>query len=158
MTRYLFALTTLVLACGPSSSEIKAAKTARYTCDFDPVFNAVIEVVKEETPPLGETDPERGVVMSQFRWHSSSGMRKEAGAAELDQGDVGFVLVVALVKDDAGFGIRTFPKVFSQAPDTPRGREMSRDDANWPGWADGKADKVQLAIHQKLSSCAAKRP
>ncbi|HEU5060407.1 MAG TPA: hypothetical protein VFU21_27940 [Kofleriaceae bacterium] len=52
--------------------------------------------------------------------------------------------------------IRTFPKVFSQSPDTPRGRELSRDDANWPGWADGKADKVHLAIHQKLSGCATK--
>jgi hypothetical protein len=158
MIRSLLLAAATLAACGPSSAEIKQARTARYTCEFDQVFKAMIEVVKEETPPLGETDPERGVVMSDFRWHSSSGMRKEAGATQVEQGDVGFVLVVAAVKDDAGFGIRTFPKVFSQSPDTPRGRELSRDDANWPGWADGKADKVQLAIHQKLSGCAARSP
>lgn len=156
MSRLFVSLAAALAACGPSSSEIKQAKTARYTCEFDQIFKTVIEVVKEETPPLGETDPERGVVMSDFRWHSSSGMRKESGATDVVQGDLGFVLVVALVKDDAGFGIRTFPRVFSQAPDTPRGREMSRDDANWPGWAEGKADKVQIGIHEKLSSCAAR--
>lgn len=156
MMRPLLALAAALFACGPSSSEIKQAKTARYTCDYDQIFQTALEVVKEETPPVGAADPERGLVTSDFRWHSSSGMRKASGATVVEQGDVGFVVEVAIGKDAAGFHIRTVPRVFSQSPDTPRGREMSHEDANWPGWADAKADTVQLQIHEKLSSCAAK--
>ena len=158
MTRTLFALTAFLMACGPSSSEIKAAKTARYTCEYERIFQTAVEVVKEETPPLGETIPEKGYVASDFRWHSSSGMRKESGATQVDAGDVGFLVEVAIRKDATGFFIQAIPRVFSQSPDTPRGREMSHDDANWPPWADGKADKVSLGIHEKLSGCAAKGP
>lgn len=157
MNRTLFALTALI-ACGPSSSEIKAAKTARYTCEYERIFQTAVEVVKEETPPLGETIPEKGYVASDFRWHSSSGMRKESGATQVGTGDVGFLVEVAIRKDGAGFFIQAIPRVFSQSPDTPRGRQMNHDDANWPPWADGKADKVQIAIHEKLSGCAAKGP
>jgi hypothetical protein len=151
------ALAALALvACGPSSAEIKQARTATYTCEFEKVFQAAVDVVKEETPPLGIADPQRGLVASDFRWHSASGMKKEAGSAVLDEGDVGFLVEVAIGEVEGGFRIRSLPRVFSQAPDTPRGREMSREDANWPGWADGKADAVQLEIHEKLSACAAK--
>jgi hypothetical protein len=156
MTRHLVALAAALAACGPSSGEIKQAKTARYTCPGEQVFQAAVDAVKEETPPVGAADPGSGVVTSDFRWHSSSGMRKEAGAAQLDQGDVGFVVEVYIGKDQVGYHIRTRPRVFSQSPDTPRGREMTREDANWPGWAEGKADRVQIMIHEKLSGCAAK--
>lgn len=155
MTR-LLAVAVALAACGPSSSEMKEVKAARYTCEYDQIFQAVVEVVSEETPPIGETDQERGLVSSDFRWHSTSGMRKEKGATQLSQGDVGFVLHVAIGKDDAGFHFRTQPRIFSQSPDSPRGREMIREDANWPGWADAKADSVQFKIHEKLSSCAAR--
>jgi hypothetical protein len=154
--RRLLVIGLALAACGPSSSEIKQAKTARYTCEYDQIFQTAVEVIEQETPPLGATDEGRGIAASEFRWHSESGMRKEKGATRVNPGDVGFVVEVAIGKDDAGFHVRTLPRIFSQSPDSPQGREMSREDANWPGWADAKADAVQVQIHEKLSSCAAK--
>jgi hypothetical protein len=150
-----FVLLVVLLGCGPSSSEIKEAKTARYSCDYERVFKTVGEVVKAETPPLGVADQASGVVASDFRWHSNSGMRKKEGAVDVQQGDLGFVLEVAIGKDGAGFHIRARPRVFSQMPDSPRGQEITAAHADWPGWADAKADKVQVQIHEQLSDCRA---
>lgn len=155
MRRLLTGCAFVVAACGPSSSEIKSARTAVYTCDVAQIVQAAAEVVKEETPPLGAVDREIGSVTSAFRWHSASGMRKKAGVADVEQGDVGFQLEVAVASAEHGFRLRVTPRVFSQSPDSPRGREMTHEDANWPGWADAKADTVQFKIHQKLSSCTA---
>lgn len=158
MTRSLFALVVLLAACGPSSAEIKQAKTARYTCDYDKVFKTVMEVVKEETPPLRFGDQERGLVYSTPRWHSPSGMRKKPGAGDFAAEDLSFYVEVHVGKDGAGFHVLVVPHITSQVSGSPRGREMTHDDANWPPWADGKADKVSLSIHEKLSGCAAKGP
>lgn len=144
-----------IAGCGPSSSEIKEARSARYTCEYGDVFRAVAETVKEETPPLATANPEQGIVASEFRWHSSSGMRKEAGAAVVGQGDVGFIAELAIGKaEGGGFTIQGLPRVFEQSPDSPRGRELTHEDANWPAWADGKIDKIMVAIRGRLSRCA----
>jgi len=143
-------------ACGPSSSEIKKSKEAVYSCEIEQIVQAAVEVVKEETPPLGAVDHDLGKVTSAFRWHTASGMRKKAGEANLEQGDVGFQLEVEVASAERGYRLRLIPRVFSQSPDSPRGREMSHEDANWPGWADAKADTVQFKIHEKLSSCPAR--
>ena len=128
---------------------------ARYTCSYDEVFKAVVETVKEETPPLGTANPEEGIVASQFRWHSATGMRKEAGAAMVRQGDVGFLVEVAIQEAKAGgFVIGYLARVFEQSPDTPRGKELTRDDGNWPGWADTKVENVAVAVRGRLSRCA----
>ena len=141
--------------CGPSSTEIKEARQARYTCEYGEVFKAVAETVKEETPPLGTANPEDGVVASEFRWHTSSGMRKEAGAAVVGQGDVGFLVEIAIQEaKGGGFTLSPLPRVFEQSPDSPRGRELTHDDGNWPDWADGKVDKIMVTVRGKLSRCA----
>ncbi len=144
-----------VAACGPSATEVKEARATRYTCEYQEVFRAVAETVKEETPPLGAADAEQGIVASQFRWHSSSGMRKEAGAAVLTQGDVGFLVEIA-IRDakGGGFVIAPLPRVFEQQPDSPRGRELTHEDATWPEWADTKVDNIMIEIRKRLSRCA----
>jgi hypothetical protein len=154
--RLLLVAAVALAACGPSSGEIKRAKTAVYTCEPDQIVRAARDVIGEETPPVGVVDPEHGLVASDFRWHSASGMRKKSGAAVREEGDLGFIVEVAIGKVEGGYRILVRPHIYSQSPDSPRGREMSREDANWPGWADGKADTVQLQIHDKLSACAAK--
>jgi len=65
------------------------------------------------------------------------------------QGDVGFRVEVGVASAEHGFRLRVVPRAFSQSPDSPRGQEMTHEDANWPGWADAKADTVQFKIHQK---------
>lgn len=93
-------------ACGPSSSEMKQAKEAVYTCEVGQIVEAAVDVVKEETPPLGAVDREIGRVTSAFRWHSASGMRKKAGVADVSQGDVGFQLEVAVASAERGYRLR----------------------------------------------------
>ena len=126
----------------------------QYTCDFSRLFGTVVEVVETVQPPLATANPERGLVVSEFRWHEPSGMRKKEGAIVVERGDLGFLVHVALIKQEAGYTIEAVPHVYEQQVGSPRGRELSHDDADWPGWADGKADRVLAAIHERLESCA----
>jgi hypothetical protein len=150
----MFLALTLPPACAPSASEIRRVQETRYTCEFERVFEAVVEVVRTEEPPLSIVDPERGLVVSDFRWHEPSGMPKRSGAVAVGEGDRGFYVAVALEKGEGGYTVRAVPHVFEQNPESPRGREMNRDDANWPGWADGKAEDILVAVHQRLQGCA----
>ena len=39
---------------------------------------------------------------------------------------------------------------------SPRGKELSRKDGDWPKWADAKVDKVMVALYERLERCVAK--
>jgi hypothetical protein len=151
----LWLLSLTLVACGPSSAEIKQARTARYTCDFEKVFTTARSVMEDQQPPIEFARYDSGAIASAFRWHTASGMRKEAGAAVVNEGDVGFLVELAVTRAaEDGFHIRAQPRVFSQSPDSPRGREMTPEDANWPMWTETKVDKVLIEIRERLADCA----
>ena len=144
-----------IAGCGPSSAEVKEARSARYTCEYGDVFKAAAETVKELAPPLGTANPEDGIIASDFRWHSSTGMRKEAGSAMIGEGDVGFQVELAIREaEGGGFTIDALPRIFAQDTGSPRGQELTRDHADWPEWADGKVDNIMIKIRERLSRCA----
>ena len=80
---------------------------------------------------------------------------KKEGSVVVERGDVAFYVHVALSKSEAGYTVRAVPHVVEQVLGSPRGRELTHDDADWPGWADGKADRIVGAIHERLKGCAA---
>jgi hypothetical protein len=94
------------------------------------------------------------MVASAPRWHEPTGMRKREGAVDPEPGDVSFYVEVSLVKTGGGYTVAAVPHVVEQQVGSPRGRQMSHQDANWPGWADGKADRIAAAIHERLKACA----
>lgn len=149
------ALTAVLLsACGPSSAEIKRARTAHYSCDYDQVFKAVFEETKAQQPPIARVDPERGLVTTGFRWHDANGLRKKRGAAVVGDGDVGFQLAVAVEKRTPGWFISGEPYIFTHVVGSHRGQEITRKDGDWPAWADTKVDKLLIGINQRLAACA----
>jgi hypothetical protein len=143
--------------CGPSSAEVKRARDIAYRCGFAAVFDAAVAVMNEKVPPVELADRDHGIVVSAFRWHSSSGMARKRGAAVVRDGDVGLVVELALARQPDGYRIRAAPHIFEQDISSPRGRELSHDDADWPPWADGKTDDILIAIHDRLAGCPVPR-
>jgi hypothetical protein len=154
MTIAVAAGAVLVLGCGPSATEVRQAKLAHYTCEYEQVFQTAVDVVKAEQPPVALADPREGVVASEFRWHDRHGGRKKAGAAMVGEGDMSFAVAVVIERRPRGWFVQAIPRVLAQMPDSPRGSELSREHANWPHWADAKADRVVLRIRQRLGECA----
>lgn len=142
-------------ACGPSSAEIERAKSARYTCQFDQVFGAVVNAIRAEQPPVGFADPAKGEIVSQPRWHDPSGLRKKAGAAVVNDGDMAFaVSATVAAAEEGGFRVTAEPHVYAYVPGMSQNDPIERGDADWPGWADVKIDRLLVDIHGRLESCA----
>ena len=142
-----------IAACGPSAAEIKTARQAQYSCDGPDVFKAMLDVVRDMQPPVAFADPVQGVVISDYRWHSASGSRKEPGAAVVGEGDLAFAVALGAGQGDRGLVVQAEPQVLSHVVGSPRGKELSRSDADWPKWADAKVDKVIVAVYKRLERC-----
>ncbi len=54
-------------ACGPTASEVRAAKASAYKTEFANVWNAVVDEVKEDYPRFKVESPIRGTVLTD--WH-----------------------------------------------------------------------------------------
>jgi hypothetical protein len=148
------ALAAVVGGCAASSKEVERARAAEYTCNQQQVFEAVVDVMKEQFPPLEGMDPESGAVVSQARWHDKYGRRYQAGAAEVGEGAV-MVSAEALVKQGphGGWVVLARARVFGHDMGSPAGVEYKHDDARWPAWADGKVDNLFVKIYDKLPAC-----
>jgi hypothetical protein len=144
----------LLLACGPSSAEIKRARTAHYSCEYEQVFKAAFDEVQAQQPPIERADPERGFIMTDFRWHDTNGLRKKRGAAVIGEGDVGLAISISIEKRTPGWFLTGEPYVFTHVVGSPRGQEIGRDHGDWPAWADTKVDKLLIGINQRLAGCA----
>lgn len=156
MTRSVMAVlaAALLCSCGPSSAEIKRARTAHYSCDYEQVFKAAFEEVQAQQPPIERADPERGVIVTDFRWHDANGLRKKRGAAIIGEGDVGLSIAISIEKRIPGWFITGEPYIFTHLVGSPRGQQIGRDHGNWPAWADSKVDKVLIGINKRLAGCA----
>jgi hypothetical protein len=156
MTRSAMAVlaAALLSSCGPSSAEIKSARTAHYSCDYEQVFKAAFEEAQAQQPPIARADPERGVIVTDFRWHDENGLRKKRGAAIIGEGDVGLAIALAIERRTPGWFISGEPFIFTHLVGSPRGQEIGRDHGDWPAWADTKVDKLLIGIHQRLAACA----
>lgn len=141
-------------ACGPSAAEIKRARTASYTCDRDTVIQAVVAEVEARQPPLAAVDGDRGIVLSEFRWHDRDGLRKKKGSAEVREGDVMFSVAAGIQPQGRGWVVLVVPRVLLHVTGSPRGKELIKGDPEWPDWADGKADILYVALHKRLGACA----
>ena len=148
------AIGVLAAGCGPSGKELARARNATYTCSYEQIFKAVVAEVDDTAPPLGAADPARGIVISEFRWHSKDGARRTSGSAIVASDDVQFQVTVLLQKQENGWGVLAEPRVIGQTAGGPRGRKLTRADGDWPSWADSKTDAIVYGIYERLSSCA----
>ena len=148
----LFTLAVL-LACGPSSQEIKTARNAVYSCSYEQVFDVVTERMNERFGPLAVANSGDGIVMGQGRWHEASGARKKAGAAIVAEGDLLFNVAALVIRGEGGMRVQAKAMVSSHVVGSPHGQELAPGHADWPSWADDRVDTLLVDIYKQLDSC-----
>lgn len=137
-------------ACGPSSAEIRTAKTATYQTSAMDMYKVALETAAEDYK-IGETNDEQAVFATVPQWYSPEGGRQSTGAGDfvqLDDRSVQLSLVVEVVElDDQHVAVKVTPVTMQHLSGSPQPRELAPDDPNLPGWVTGRAESLQLAIY-----------
>jgi hypothetical protein len=150
----LFVLAAAVSSCGPSSTQIKDAKSAEYKAQPKQVLDVALQVA-QQTYKIGAIDPDALKFATAPQWYSKEGGRispnNEGGGDFVNAGggDVQLTLIVAvhLVPRDRVV-VSVTPKTYELVSGSPQPRELTPDDPNLPPWVLGRVDALAVEIHK----------
>jgi hypothetical protein len=149
----LFVLATLLLvACGPSSAQIKSARTARYNASASEVFQAAVAGLKDNQP-VDKADPVTSTAYSKGRWYEGDGTYVAKDANDNPVVTTGAVVVafeVKVVPDGAHFGVEVIPHVQQYRDGYSALFEIQPGSEQMPGFIIGLTDSIYLSIHGRL--------
>ncbi|MBV8759157.1 MAG: hypothetical protein JO257_17850, partial [Deltaproteobacteria bacterium] len=145
-------LCLLAFACGPSSGELKAAKTAHYKGDKIAMFNATKEAV-EAKYTLQKSDENALGMQTNGRWFTPEGLAAAESGGDMrvvPDNSINIALVVTLVPDGDAYVVSVKPLYLRYHAGNPKPESLKDDDISIPGWAQGKVDSLALDIHNAL--------
>jgi hypothetical protein len=153
MKSLLLSLLFVFAAFGPSAAQIEKARTTEYRADaVEAILAGIRETMREERYDIELDDPQRGVIVSTWRWYTKEGMAKQRGSAVIEDGACLFRMGVELGKGPRG-GIIIHVDGGAQLHkgENVVGQPMAHGDADEPPWVAGKIDNLTVAIHAKLA-------
>jgi hypothetical protein len=139
-------------ACGPSSGELKAAKTAHYKGDKIAMFNATKEAVSAKYN-LQKSDENAMGMQTTGVWYTPEGLAASESADDIrnvPDNSLNIALVVTLVPDGDAYVANVKPLMMRYHAGTPKPEPIQEGDPSVPGWATGKVDQLALSIHEAL--------
>jgi hypothetical protein len=141
-------------ACAASSQEIQTARSARYTCGFERIYDAAGKAIEEVFFRVGASSAEAGIIQSEGRWYEETGSPRKRGDAIVDSKDVLVVAEAHIIRDGAAHRVSIAADVIENLVESPQGRRLGPDDPNRPTWVQGKLDRIAVSIHERLQGCA----
>jgi len=145
-------LSLLAFACGPSSGELKAAKTAHYKGDKLAMFNATKDAVAAKYT-LQKSDENALGMQTNGRWYTPEGLAAAESGGDMrvvPDNSLNIALVVTLVPDGDAYVVNVKPLYLRYHAGNPKPEALKDDDISIPGWAQGKVDQLALDIHEAL--------
>jgi hypothetical protein len=152
VTRWV-GLVLVALAGCASSQDVQQARTARYTCPFEQVYDATMKAMEEVFYRVNVADPRAGTLLSEPRWYEQGGTPRKRGAAEVFDGDVNLVVQARIIKDGPGYALAIAADVVEYLSGSPQGRRLTARDPNRPAWVQGKLDRMAVTAHERLTAC-----
>ena len=155
----LFAV--VAIACGPSTAELKTAKTSQYTGEPAEMFKIIVDTTAEnyKISSAAPVDDWFGL-MTEPQWYNAEGGRQSAGAGNTVMIGEGSVRVQFRVEmhptESRRYMITITPRTFQYVTGSPQPRELTPDDPNLPGWVHGRVDTLHFEIHKRLQNYAVK--
>lgn len=146
-------------ACGPSSGELKSAKTARYKGDKLALFNTTKDAVAAKYE-LQKSDESALGMQTTGRWYTPEGLAASERADDIrdvPDNSLNIALVVTLVPDGDAYVVQVKPLMMRYHAGTPKPEPIQEGDPSVPGWATGKVDQLALSIHDALKQYEVKQ-
>ncbi len=156
--RFLFLVLALAIsACGPSSGQIRAAKSAQYNAPAKSVLDVALQVA-QRTYKIGAMDFETLMFATVPQWYTRDGGRispNTDGSSNGDfvnagGGDVQVTLFVKIRQVEGGeMLVVVTAKTYELISGSPQPRELAPDDPNLPPWVLGRIDSLSVEIHDE---------
>lgn len=143
-------MVVVAAACGPSSAEIKTAKSTRYTAEPRTLFDLALQVAQRDYQ-IGDIDAEHARFATAPQFYSAEGGRQSPGAGgfvTMGDGSIMLSLIVEVLPAQPGNVIVVTPKSFQIVSGSPKPRELTPDDPSLPGWVHGRVDALAVAIYE----------
>lgn len=146
------AIAALLVACGGSSGDVKAARTAHYKGDKMAIFNAAKSAV-EQKYPLEKTDENALMFSTVGRWYTPEGLKASErmdDIREVPDKSIHIAYIVALRPDGDAFVVDIKPKMYRLHAGSPQPEPLTEDDISVPGFAHGQIEKMTVEVHDAL--------
>ena len=145
-------------ACGPSSSELRTAKTAVYA-DGSQVFAIAEQAAGEENYKL-VADEGHLTYETVPKWYSPEGDLQSAGAdnyTTVNNHSVKVSFIVAVTSAGPGqYVVTVTPHTWQYVAGSPQMRELEPTDPYLPPWVLGRADTLSLSIYDRAKGLVLK--
>jgi hypothetical protein len=143
-----------IAACGPSDAEIRSAKTTIYYGNSGQILQLAEQGAMDENYKIGTVDAGHLSFETVGRFYSPTGDLQSEGAGGYVKVDnhsvkVSFIVVVDELADGQ-FRVDVKPRTWQYLAGSPQMRELDPTDPSLPPWVLGRADHLQLAIHDRL--------
>jgi hypothetical protein len=152
------AVVVAVAACGPSSAELRSAKTAVYSGDVGRILALAEAGAGDEHYKIGDVDDGHLTFETAGRFFSPEGDLQSEGAGgyvKVDNHSVKVSFIVALIEtDDHRYVITVTPRTWQYLAGSPQMRELAPEDPNLPPFVKGRADSLALAIYERTRGYA----
>ena len=135
ITFFLLAVFALV-ACGPSSAQIKTARTARYHTTASAAFQAGVAALKDNDYKIQQVDPVAGRAITDVKMTSAGGIM--------------FAVEIAVMPDADTFYVQVIPHVQQMKAGYSAPFDIKEGDGAMPGWVTGKLDNLYMSIYGAL--------
>ena len=150
MYGWLVGLGLLLVACGPSTQEVKTAKLARYSAPAPTLFDIALAATQQDYK-IGEVDRATARFATEPQMYSPEGGRQSPGAGgyiQFTDRSVLLSLLVEVLPTDGGHVVTVTPRTFQMIAGSPKPRELAPNDPDLPGWVRGRVDSLQVAIYK----------
>jgi hypothetical protein len=158
-TLWLLIILAIAAACGPSSGELKAAKTAHYKGDKLAMFQ-IAKQVTESKYHLQKSDENALGMQTEGRWYTPEGLaasERSNDMRDVPDKSLNIALVVTLVPDGDAYVVNVKPLMMRYHAGSPKPEPVGENDPSVPGWAQGKVDQLALDIHEALKQYEVKQ-
>ncbi len=139
--------------CGPSSAQIRTAKTAEYQAPSSQILDIAVQVA-QRTYKVNDIDPQKATFTTAGQWYSAEGGRRgttnegNGDYVNAGGGDVNLRLEVQVLGATLGrVVVVIIPHTLQLIDGSPQPRELTPDDPNLPPWVHGRVDTLAMDIY-----------
>jgi hypothetical protein len=146
-----------LVACGPSSAQIKTARTARYHSTASATFQAAVSALASNDYKVAAADPVSGKARTVDRWYEYDGtyVAKDSQDQIVTKDKmIDLTIQVAVVADGDAFRVEVTPYAMQFRDGYSQLTELKPDDPAMSGWISGKVDNIYISIYDALKKDA----
>jgi hypothetical protein len=159
--RIALAVVATAIACGPSSAQIKTARTATYAAEPAKIFELALEAARDSYK-IAAVDERNLAFATLPRTYSREGDLESPGAdgvVQFRDRSVRVELIVHVITTaDRRVAVTVTPRTLQLLAGSPQPRELKPDDPYLPAFVLGRADALSYAIYTRAKSYSVAPP